>query len=148
ANGQIIWNFKVLWFSGSAGSWPSPCSIQTVEVREPMRLSALALSYLCFLAPAFGVDIHAHRGGGVEARISENSLRAFMANASKGFSHLELDVQVSSDGDFIISHDSSLTASHCEFPYGNSEVRILQASTNSLEQMRCRFGLEASMEPI
>lgn len=50
--------------------------------------------------------ILAHRGGGEEA--VENSLEAFRRLEGLGVTHIETDVQLSADGQVIVSHDETL----------------------------------------
>ena len=48
----------------------------------------------------------AHRGGGLEAE--ENTLPAFMRAVGLGFTHVELDVHASADGQVVVHHDDTL----------------------------------------
>lgn len=68
---------------------------------KPGRLSAAQA------APFYGVN-HAHRG--LYARdqsVPENSLPAFAAAAEKGYG-MELDIQLSLDGEVVVFHDDTL----------------------------------------
>lgn len=51
--------------------------------------------------------IAAHRG--ITAYCNENSLTALAAAANEGATHVELDVQITQDGKFMICHDSDTT---------------------------------------
>lgn len=53
-----------------------------------------------------GPLVLAHRGGGEEA--PENTLVAFQHAVDLGVTHIETDVQVTSDGQVVISHDPTL----------------------------------------
>lgn len=48
----------------------------------------------------------AHRGGALEAE--ENTLPAFMMAVGLGYSHVELDVHASADGQVVVHHDDTL----------------------------------------
>lgn len=54
-----------------------------------------------------GASAIAHRGGGLEQE--ENTLPAFAHAVGLGFTHVELDVQVTRDGVVVIHHDPDLT---------------------------------------
>ena len=57
-------------------------------------------------ARAEGPMIIAHRGGSLEA--PENTLAAFRHAISVGAKYVELDVQMSSDGEMVVIHDDTL----------------------------------------
>ena len=58
-------------------------------------------------APFYGVN-HAHRGlYAQDQSVPENSLPAFAAAAEKGYG-MELDIQLSLDGEVVVFHDDTL----------------------------------------
>ena len=58
-------------------------------------------------APVYGVN-HAHRGlDAQDQSVPENSLPAFAAAAEKGYG-MELDIQLSLDGEVVVFHDDTL----------------------------------------
>ena len=68
---------------------------------KPGRLSAAQA------APFYGVN-HAHRGlYAQDQSVPENSLPAFAAAADKGYG-MELDIQLSLDGEVVVFHDDTL----------------------------------------
>lgn len=68
---------------------------------KPGRLSAAQA------APFYGVN-HAHRGlYAQDQSVPENSLPAFAAAAEKGYG-MELDIQLSLDGEVVVFHDDTL----------------------------------------
>ena len=86
--------------------------------------------------PASGphFDLQAHRGG--LGLVTENTLEAF-ANAMRlGVTTLELDVQITEDGEAVVTHDRRVSAAKCrdtvpavtgdpEFPYVGDYIRNL-----------------------
>ncbi|OBI34410.1 glycerophosphodiester phosphodiesterase [Mycobacterium sp. E2238] len=80
-----------------------------------MRLGA-ALAILIVLAPATGAqapefDLQAHRGGRGET--TEESLRAFAKSLELGVSTLELDINITRDGQPLVWHDPTIDAEKC-----------------------------------
>lgn len=83
--------------------------------RGPVRLCA-ALALLVALAPAAGAqtpefDLQAHRGGRGET--TEESLRAFAKSLELGVSTLELDINITRDGQPLVWHDPTIDAEKC-----------------------------------
>ncbi|WP_232001846.1 MULTISPECIES: glycerophosphodiester phosphodiesterase [unclassified Mycobacterium] len=83
--------------------------------RRPVRLGA-ALALLVVLAPAAGAqtpefDLQAHRGGRGET--TEESLRAFTKSLELGVSTLELDINITRDGQPLVWHDPTIDAEKC-----------------------------------
>ncbi|WP_231987433.1 glycerophosphodiester phosphodiesterase [Mycobacterium sp. E2238] len=83
--------------------------------RWPVRLGA-ALAILIVLAPATGAqapefDLQAHRGGRGET--TEESLRAFAKSLELGVSTLELDINITRDGQPLVWHDPTIDAEKC-----------------------------------
>src|SRR5436190_12255385 len=76
----------------------------------------------------------AHRGGAMHPDLDglENTLVAFRHAAALGYTHLETDVHVTSDGVLLAFHDSVLdrvtdrTGALVELPY--SEVRLARVA--------------------
>jgi len=85
------------------------------------------------------VMVVAHRGGGVAAGRSlypENSVAAVRASIALGVEMVELDIQRSSDGQFVVFHDSWLDrSSTCR---GELRLRTLA------ELRQCRLVIEAT----
>lgn len=71
----------------------------------------LVVAGMLFLRPLPGagqtlsVDVHAHRGG--KGLGPENTLAAIRASLALGVDVLELDMQVSADGEIVIIHDAT-----------------------------------------
>ena len=76
------------------------------------RHLAIAACALAATAPsASALDLHAHRGGGLDNGVPiafENSLSAFKGAPTRGADVVELDVHVSSDGIPFVMHDGTL----------------------------------------
>ena len=101
-------------------------------------LPALATPVLAASPKEF--DLQAHRGG--IALVVENTLPAFANALELGVSTLELDVQITEDGQAVVTHDRRVTGTKCrdtapvvtgdpEFPYVGKYVNTL-----SLAQVR------------
>ena len=83
--------------------------------RGPVRLCA-ALALLVALVPTAGAqapefDLQAHRGGRGET--TEESLRAFAKSLELGVSTLELDINITRDGQPLVWHDPTIDAEKC-----------------------------------
>lgn len=84
--------------------------------RWPARLGA-ALAAVVFLAspaaaaPAPEFDLQAHRGGRGET--TEESLRAFAKSLELGVNTLELDINITRDGQPLVWHDPTIDAEKC-----------------------------------
>ena len=76
----------------------------------------------------------AHRGGGLERE--ENTLPAFDHAVSLGFTHVELDVHATSDGEVVIHHDPDLRRI-CDDPR-----RIADLDWRSLQGVRTKAGAQ------
>ena len=112
----------------------------------PLALAGALLSGL-LLGPAAAsaeprraFDLQAHRGG--LGLVVENTLPAFANALELGVSTLELDVQITEDGQAVVTHDRRVSGSKCldtgpvvagdpEFPYVGTYVNTL-----SLAQVR------------
>jgi glycerophosphoryl diester phosphodiesterase len=81
-----------------------------------------------------GFDVQAHRGG--IALTVENTLPAFARALELGVSTLELDVQITEDGEAVVTHDRRISGTKCqdtapavpgdpEFPYVGDFVTTL-----------------------
>ena len=79
-------------------------------------------------------DLQAHRGG--LGLVSENTLEAFANALELGVSTLELDVQITEDGQAVVTHDRRVASAKCrdtapafpgdpEYPYVGDYVRNL-----------------------
>src|SRR4051794_7686533 len=95
-----------------------------------LRHLALAAAVLAATAPsAFAIDLHAHRGGGLEDGVPvayENSLSAFKAAPGRGADVVELDVHVSKDGVPFVMHDGTLDrTTDCEGPVADASAAKL-----------------------
>lgn len=84
--------------------------------------------------PAGRFDLQAHRGG-LGLRV-ENTLASFGNALQLGVSTLELDVQITEDGQAVVTHDRRVSAAKCadtapatagdpEFPYAGKYVNTL-----------------------
>lgn len=62
-------------------------------------------------APAPGFDLQAHRGGRGET--TEESLRAFAKSIELGVSTLELDINITRDGQPLVWHDPAIEPEKC-----------------------------------
>ena len=76
----------------------------------------------------------AHRGGGMEAE--ENTLPAFARAVDLGYSHVELDVHATADGEVVIHHDPTL-ARMCDDPRAIADLTL-----EALRSVRTRGGAE------
>ncbi len=75
-------------------------------------LAAAAILAAPAAAPeAPGVDLQAHRGGRGET--TEESLRAFAKSLELGVSTLELDINITKDGQPLVWHDPTIEAEKC-----------------------------------
>jgi glycerophosphoryl diester phosphodiesterase len=79
-------------------------------------------------------DLQAHRGG--LGLVTESTLEGFANAIELGVSTLELDVQITEDGQAIVTHDRQVSAAKCrdttaatpddpEFPYVGKYIRNL-----------------------
>lgn len=116
--------------------------------RWPVRLGA-ALALLVVLAPAAGAqapefDLQAHRGGRGET--TEESLRAFAKSIELGVSTLELDINITRDGQPLVWHDPTIDAEKCadtgpafpgdpQYPYVGKLVHEL--TLNQIRTLDC-----------
>jgi glycerophosphoryl diester phosphodiesterase len=85
------------------------------------------------------VMVVAHRGGGVEAqrtRYPENSIAAVTASIELGVEMVELDVQLSKDGEFVVFHDSWLDRS--------STCKGVLAERTLSQLQQCRLVIEGT----
>src|SRR5690606_17447879 len=88
------------------------------------------------------VMVVAHRGGGVEAARSihpENSVAAVRSMIEAGVEMIEIDVQKTRDGVFVVFHDSWLDRS--------STCRGVLAERSIAELASCRLVVEATRKP-
>jgi glycerophosphoryl diester phosphodiesterase len=89
-------------------------------------------------------DIQAHRGGiGLTV---ENTIASFSNALQLGVSTLELDIQITEDGQAVVTHDRRVTGSKCrdtapyvagdpEFPYVGKYINTL--TLNQVRQLDC-----------
>ncbi|EFG77584.1 glycerophosphodiester phosphodiesterase family protein, partial [Mycobacterium parascrofulaceum ATCC BAA-614] len=85
--------------------------------RWPARLGAVlavvgVLASPAAAAPAPGFDLQAHRGGRGET--TEESLRAFAKSIELGVSTLELDINITRDGQPLVWHDPAIDPEKCD----------------------------------
>ncbi len=62
-------------------------------------------------------EIHAHRGG--SSKYSENSLKAIIEALDKGLFAAELDLHLTKDNHFVVTHDPVINVKKCESPIQN-----------------------------
>jgi glycerophosphoryl diester phosphodiesterase len=98
----------------------------------PLRHLALAAVAFAATAPsAYAVDLHAHRGGGLDNGTPiayENSLSAFKAAPGRGADVVELDVHVSNDGVPFVMHDGTLDrTTDCSGPVADHTAAEIDA---------------------
>ena len=85
-------------------------------------------------APGARFDLHAHRGG--LGLVTESTLEAFANALRLGVTTLELDVQITQDGQAVVTHDRRVSATKCrdtapavaadpEFSYVGDYIRDL-----------------------
>lgn len=86
-----------------------------------------------YLSPA-RPHVLAHRGLTLGGKLDENTLDAFRAALAAGATHLETDVQVTSDGIAVLFHDDDLMR------VGGQNVRIDSISSEQLQQLRLTRG--------
>ncbi|MDE1147935.1 MAG: glycerophosphodiester phosphodiesterase [Azospirillaceae bacterium] len=112
----------------------------------PHRLALIALMALP-LAPATGLardlDIEAHRGG--RALWPENTLQSFAHALSLGVTTLELDMNITKDGEVVISHERHLNPDLAKGPDGTYvtaptpaffDLTLAQIKTYDVGQLR------------
>ncbi|WP_419884442.1 glycerophosphodiester phosphodiesterase [Mycobacterium scrofulaceum] len=84
--------------------------------RWPARLGAALAAVAVLASPAAAAqppefDLQAHRGGRGET--TEESLRAFAKSLELGVSTLELDINITRDGQPLVWHDPTIDAEKC-----------------------------------
>lgn len=84
--------------------------------RWPARLGAALAAVVLLASPAAAAqapefDLQAHRGGRGET--TEESLRAFAKSLELGVSTLELDINITRDGQPLVWHDPTIDAEKC-----------------------------------
>jgi len=99
---------------------------------SPLRHLVLAAAALAAMAPpAFAIDLHAHRGGGLDNGTPialENSLSAFKTAPGRGADVVELDVHVSNDGVPFVMHDGTLDrTTDCSGPVADHTAAEIDA---------------------
>lgn len=83
-----------------------------------MNLLCFALLFLSVSAfSASKIEVQGHRGA--RGSRPENTLPAFQFALENGVDTLELDIQVSSDNQLVISHEPAITPERCLDPSGN-----------------------------
>jgi len=121
------------------------------------RLSALVSALVvtaCLLAPkaspqAAEFDLQTHRGGRGET--TEESLRAFAKSLELGVSTLELDINITKDGQPLVWHDSTIEPEKCsdtapaypgdpEYPYVGKLVQDLTLAQIRMLECGRRLG--------
>lgn len=91
-------------------------------------------------------DLQAHRGG--LGLVTESTLQSFSHALELGVSTLELDIQISEDGEAIVTHDRQVQAHKCrdtepansedpEFPYVDKYIKNLTLS--QIRTLDCGF---------
>ena len=85
--------------------------------RRPARLGAVLAVVIVMAPPAAGAqtsgfDLQAHRGGRGET--TEESLRAYAKSIELGVSTLELDINITKDGQPLVWHDPTIEAEKCD----------------------------------
>jgi glycerophosphoryl diester phosphodiesterase len=124
-------------------------------MRHPARLIAPAAAIAGLLGASLtasaavaddprGFDIQAHRGGlGLTV---ESTIASFSRGLQTGVSTLELDVQITEDGQAVVTHDRKVSGAKCrdtapyvagdpEFPYVGKYVKDL--TLNQVRQLDC-----------
>jgi len=85
-------------------------ALLAVVATVPLLTAGLALvaapAEAATYRPADSCPVAAHRGD--HHRATENSLRAMQIAAADGVNYLEMDVQVSRDGHFVLMHDPTI----------------------------------------
>ncbi|OBH02618.1 glycerophosphodiester phosphodiesterase [Mycobacterium sp. E1747] len=84
--------------------------------RWPARLGAALVAVVVLASPAAAAlapefDLQAHRGGRGET--TEESVRAFAKSLELGVSTLELDINITSDGQPLVWHDPTIDPEKC-----------------------------------
>ena len=102
----------------------------------PLRHLALAAVAFAATAPsAYAIDLHAHRGGGLEDGTPiayENSLSAFKGAPGRGADVVELDVHVSNDGVPFVMHDGTLDrTTDCSGPVADHTAAEIDGCTQA-----------------
>ena len=127
-------------------------------VRMFFRTSA-ALAVACALATPVAAqahggkrfDVEAHRGG--LGLVTESTLQSFANGLEVGVSTLELDVQITKDGQAVVTHDRQVPASKCRdtapvtpgdpaFPYVGKYIKDLtlaQVATIACDKPQAGF---------
>ncbi len=94
-------------------------------------MAAVILGSAAMYAPAYagaakgrtGFDLQAHRGGlGLR---SENTLASFGNAIQLGVSTLELDIQITSDGHAVVTHDRRINPAKCSGSFAGQYIKDL-----------------------
>lgn len=96
--------------------------------------------------PGPGVIFAAHRGSHLFGNAApENALDAFVLAARAGFTHVETDLQKTSDGHFVMLHDTTLDRT-CRNASDYSKVTgDIAVSSLTLSQLRANYVLTSSI---
>jgi glycerophosphoryl diester phosphodiesterase len=108
---------------------------------------ALALPLLSVAQDMNRIEVHGHRGA--RAMRPENTLPAFEYAIAQGVDVLELDMDVTSDGVVVVSHDPILKAPICTGP--KPEAVIYKSTLAQLREWDCgatRHPLFAKQQPV
>src|SRR5439155_1619698 len=121
---------------------------------SPLRQLVLAAAALAAMAPsAFAIDLHAHRGGGLDNGTPvafENSLSAFKAAPGRGADVVELDVHVSNAGvrlNVEINHYPTEPSYDPGPGFVNAELDTIDASGIPKSQILLQSFLPANLDP-
>ncbi len=126
---------------GSRSAWEACCS----SPRRPATGSPPEAPTSSRKAPAWLTERPiAHRGLHTgDSRVPENSLAAFQAAADAGYA-IELDVQLTSDGQLVVCHDDDLTRmTGTAKKISETSVRSHRAAADGLDADRAHTGAGA-----
>lgn len=109
-----------------------------------MKILFVLAGFLLFLhagaaCPRKPIEVVAHRGGAAEWNLADSSLESFLKTSQQvaPTTFLELDVNMSIDRKFVISHDPTLTRDLCE-GFDGQTFDIMDHRVSSIEKIRCR----------
>lgn len=91
-------------------------------------------------------EIHAHRGG--SSKYQENSLNALLDGLSKNVQFVELDLHLTYDNIFIITHDPVINFKRCKSSKKLSSNIIKNLTLKEIKTIHCQKNKKLPIEPI
>lgn len=142
-NGRIA---VVMFKKGTSvsGSISEPCTIEDVLAEYDLYISGfMDWEFNNNLTAALGARASAHRGVYVND-IPQESNEAYMIAARCGFDECEADVCVTSDGKFIMSHDTTLSSTLIEYADGTQLSSAVAINSLTFDEIRTNYRLKSN----